>query len=89
MLSILSDELLLELLSHLGPADLTRAGSASKALYCYCRHDEVWKALVLQVGLVKVSGCVPGSVTPCKLVKVKHWEVCQTPDTVCSTVLSL
>lgn len=53
-MSILSDELLLELLSHLGPADLTRAGSASKALYCYCRHDEVWKALVLQVGLVKV-----------------------------------
>lgn len=48
-LNVLSDELLLELLSHLGPTDLTRASTASKALYCFCRHDEIWKALLLQV----------------------------------------
>lgn len=49
MLSKLSDELLLCVLGHLPAQSLLRAAGASRALYCFCSHEELWRALTLQV----------------------------------------
>ena len=48
-LAALSDELLLSVLYALPAADLQRLGCASKALYVFAHHDELWKALMLEV----------------------------------------
>lgn len=48
-LSVLDDDILLSILGAL-PADALAALSlSSKALYCFSNHEELWKALVLQV----------------------------------------
>lgn len=49
VLSGLSDEIMLELLSELTPQALSRLSCCSKALYCFCSHDELWKAFVLNL----------------------------------------
>jgi hypothetical protein len=46
----LPDEVLLQLLYLLPASDLQRLGMASRALYAYCHFDELWKALLLEVG---------------------------------------
>lgn len=53
-MAALSDELLLSLLYLLPAADLQRLGMASKALYAFAHYDELWKALLLEVGSFSV-----------------------------------
>ena len=48
-LAVLSDELLLGLLSLLPAQSLGRASLASKSLYCFSNHEELWRVLVLEV----------------------------------------
>lgn len=47
--SLLSDELLLIVLEVLSAKDLIRLSSVSKALYCFSNHEDLWKALVIEV----------------------------------------
>lgn len=44
----LPDELLIEMLEYLSPRELTYLGSTCRALYAFCRLDELWKSLYLQ-----------------------------------------
>ena len=48
-LASLSDDLLLGVLGQLQPQSLLQCAAASKALYCFCYHEEIWRALTLQV----------------------------------------
>ena len=50
-LRLLPDELVMGILSHLAAGDLCRASASSHFLYCFCSHDELWRALTLQVPL--------------------------------------
>jgi hypothetical protein len=50
VLAGLSDDVLLGLLELLPAADLARLGLVSQALYCFAHTNDLWKALVLQVG---------------------------------------
>lgn len=47
-ISKLSDEAVLNILGFLDAKSLAILQTASKALYCFCNHEELWKALVLQ-----------------------------------------
>ena len=55
LLSHLCDEVVLDLLSALPAASLASIACCSKALYCFCGHEELWKALVLNVSMVTVA----------------------------------
>ncbi|XP_058087003.1 arginine-specific demethylase JMJ22 isoform X2 [Magnolia sinica] len=46
-LSSLPDDLLIDILSLLGPTQLAQLSIASKALYVFSNHDPLWRALVL------------------------------------------
>lgn len=46
---MLSDDLLLTVLSLLPAKVLLSCSATSKALYCFCNHEELWRALTLQV----------------------------------------
>lgn len=46
-ISRLSDEILLNILGYCDAKDLGRLSSVSKAFYCFCNHEELWKGLVL------------------------------------------
>jgi hypothetical protein len=48
-LRALSDEHLLEVLGHLPAEGLVRLSAASRALYCFCNHEDLWKAMTLEV----------------------------------------
>lgn len=50
VLAGLPDDVILGLLELLSAADLARLGLVSKALYCFAHTNDLWKALVLQVG---------------------------------------
>ncbi|KND00751.1 uncharacterized protein SPPG_03865 [Spizellomyces punctatus DAOM BR117] len=45
----LSDELVLDLLSRLQPAELCRLAQCSKALYCFAYHEDLWRALTVRL----------------------------------------
>ncbi len=47
-LAALSDELLLGVLACVDARGLVLCGRASRALYCFCSHEELWRALTLQ-----------------------------------------
>jgi hypothetical protein len=47
-ISTLSDEAVLNILGFLDAHSLAVLQSVSKALYCFCNHEELWKALVLE-----------------------------------------
>ncbi|BDA49233.1 Bifunctional arginine demethylase and lysyl-hydroxylase JM [Coccomyxa sp. Obi] len=47
-LRILSDELILAVLAQLPANSLVSCSATSKALYCFCNHEELWRALTLQ-----------------------------------------
>ncbi|TPX58844.1 hypothetical protein SpCBS45565_g07888 [Spizellomyces sp. 'palustris'] len=47
--AILSDELVLDLLSRLQPAELCRLAQCSKALYCFAYHEDLWRALTVRL----------------------------------------
>ena len=47
-LSRLSDEAVLNILGFLPAGDLATLAAASKALYCFANHEELWKALTLE-----------------------------------------
>jgi len=47
-LAVLSDELLLGVLACVDARGLVLCGRASRALYCFCSHEELWRALTLQ-----------------------------------------
>jgi hypothetical protein len=47
-ISRISDETVLNILGFLDAQSLAVLQSVSKALYCFCNHEELWKALVLQ-----------------------------------------
>ena len=51
-LAALSDELLLNVFSLLAAPDLCRTKAASKALFCFCSHDDLWRSLTLQARAV-------------------------------------
>ena len=55
-LAKLSDELLLAVLGHLPAQSLLQAAAASKALYCFCSHEDLWRALALQVTRGRCNG---------------------------------
>ena len=48
------DEQVLSVLSCLGAKDLISLSSVSKALYCFANHEELWKALVIEVCIPKL-----------------------------------
>jgi hypothetical protein len=48
LLSSLPDELLMQLLEYLDQDSLVALGSTSKALYAFCRADELWKDLFIR-----------------------------------------
>ena len=50
-LAVLSDELLLGILAELPARTLATAGLASRALYCFCSHDDLWRTLALEVSM--------------------------------------
>lgn len=45
--AMLPDELLLQLLEYLQAVDLIRLGSTCKALYAFCRAEDLWKTLFI------------------------------------------
>ena len=45
----LPDEALMRCLELLPAADLARLSAASRFLWVFCNHDELWKGLCLQV----------------------------------------
>lgn len=47
--ALLSDELVLRVLEVLSARDLIRLSCTSKALYCFSNHEDLWKALVIEV----------------------------------------
>ena len=47
-LSKISDEAVLNILGYLSARELAILQATSKALYCFCNHEELWKALVLE-----------------------------------------
>ena len=47
----LDDQLLLQILQLVDARTLALCSGASRALYCFCMHDELWRALTLQVSL--------------------------------------
>ena len=47
----LDDQLLLQILQLVDARTLTLCSAASRALYCFCMHDELWRALTLQASL--------------------------------------
>lgn len=49
LLHVLSDELLIEILHQLTARDLAKLAVCSRACYAYCQHEDIWKALLLQV----------------------------------------
>ena len=49
-LSVLSDELMLKLLQNLSYSSLLNLSGVSKALYCFCNHEDLWRSLTLQAG---------------------------------------
>ena len=51
-LAALPDEALLNVLENLPAADLARLATSSKVLWVFCQHEELWKALCLEVGWV-------------------------------------
>jgi hypothetical protein len=55
-LAALPDEALLNVLENLSAADLARLATASKVLWVFCQHEELWKALSLEVGRVGAGG---------------------------------
>lgn len=44
----LDDHLLLQILQLIDARTLTLCSAASRALYCFCTHEELWRALTLQ-----------------------------------------
>lgn len=47
-LACLGDELILEILGSLPPSDLSRSAAVSKALYCFCYHEDLWRGKTLK-----------------------------------------
>lgn len=47
-ISKISDEAILNILGYLSARDLAILQATSKALYCFCNQEELWKALVLE-----------------------------------------
>ena len=47
---VLSDAIMLEVLGHLPARTLATLSLVSKSLYCFSAYEDLWKALVLQVG---------------------------------------
>ena len=58
-LAVLSDELLSSILSLLPAKSLARSSLASKSLYCFCNHEDLWRVLVLEVTLLTQLGQDP------------------------------
>eukprot|EP00884_Botryococcus_braunii_P021807 jgi/Botrbrau1/830/Bobra.0352s0027.1 len=48
LLSKLTDELLLQVFGNLRAIDLSALSQASKSLYCYANHEELWRTLVFE-----------------------------------------
>lgn len=46
---MLDDGLLLQVLELLPPDALGRLAVASRVLYCFANHEDLWKALVIEV----------------------------------------
>lgn len=44
----LPDELLVQLLEHLGAVDLLKLGASCKALYAFTRSEDLWKTLFVE-----------------------------------------
>lgn len=45
----MTDALVLELLGYVDATSLGRLSCVSKALYCFCGHEDLWKAAVFEV----------------------------------------
>lgn len=57
-LAVLDDGLLLQILELLPHRTLGCLAVASRALYCFANHEDLWKALVIEV-----NGSYPASLT--------------------------
>lgn len=59
-LHVLGDGLILELLQLLEARDLAALARTSKALYCFCDAEDIWKGLVLVVSVtvLHISKCM-------------------------------
>lgn len=56
LLHVLSDPLLLGIVSILEASDVLHLGSCSKALFAYCAHQPVWKDLFIRSSGGKIGG---------------------------------
>ncbi|KAF8610119.1 Clavaminate synthase-like protein [Ceratobasidium sp. AG-I] len=56
VIHVLSDPLLLVIISTLGASDVLHLGSCSKALFAYCAHQPIWKDLFIQSSEGKLRG---------------------------------
>ena len=50
--AVLTDELVLQVLDKLSAIELAQLNAVSKALYCFSNHEDLWKALVIEVRVV-------------------------------------
>ena len=59
MLQALEDSSMLEVLGQLDARSLGNLASTCRAMYCFANHEEVWKALTLEVRLENTEMMLP------------------------------
>lgn len=65
-LKALPDELLIQVLSLLSAESLGRLTCVNRALYCFSSHEELWRALTLEVSQSLLSFCARRQAEHCK-----------------------
>lgn len=53
----LEDDLILQIMHLVDARTLTQCSAVSKAFYCFCTHEEVWRALTLQASTAVLASC--------------------------------
>lgn len=59
LFSRLPDEIILQLLEYICVPELLSLGGTCKALYAFCRHDEIWRALFVEYVICHSYLCCP------------------------------
>jgi hypothetical protein len=54
----LPDDIILGILGLLDPEQLAKLTTVSKAFYCFASHEDLWKAIVLQVCVNLIAWCI-------------------------------
>lgn len=64
--AVLPDELILHLLEYLDAIDLVRLGSSCKALYAFCRAEDLWKTLFIEYVSIISPSLSPSAESLCQ-----------------------